>query len=94
LEDVAVLASVSPRVEAEPLLRRAAESTDPMVAGPALTSVAEMRKAAGDRAGAAALLRRAVEKAESVDGKDGLTVALILNALSLVVEPKDAIVLL
>ena len=94
LEDAATLASVSPRAEAEPLLRRAVESPDPMVAGPALTSLADLRKAAGDRAGAAALLRRAVEKAEAIDGKDGPTVALVLNALALVVEPKEAIVLL
>jgi hypothetical protein len=53
-----------------------------------------MRKTAGDRAGAATLLRQAVEKAESVDGKDGLTVALVLNALALVVEPKEALGLL
>jgi tetratricopeptide (TPR) repeat protein len=94
LEDAATLASVSPRAEAEPLLRRAAESSDPTVAGPALTSLAEMRKAAGDRAGAAALLRRALEKAQAVDGKEGPTAALILNALALVVEPKEAIALL
>jgi tetratricopeptide (TPR) repeat protein len=53
-----------------------------------------MRKAAGDRAGAAALLRRALEKAQAVDGKEGPTAALILNALALVVEPKEAIALL
>jgi tetratricopeptide (TPR) repeat protein len=91
LEDVATLASVSPRAEAEPLLRRAAESPDPIVAGPALTSLAEMRKARGDAPGAAVLLRRAVEKAEAVDGADGLTVALVLNALALVSPPKDGI---
>jgi len=91
LEDVATLASISPRAEAEPLLRRASESSDPIVAGPALTSLAEMRKAAGDAPGAAVLLRRAVEKAEAVDGAEGLTVALVLKALALVSPPKDAI---
>jgi len=91
LEDAATLASISPRAEAEPLLRRAAESPDPIVAGPALTTLADLRKAAGDRAGAAALLRRAVQKAEEIDGKDGPTVALILNMLALEVEPKEAI---
>lgn len=94
LDDAATLASVSPRAEAEPLLRRAAGSPDPTVAGPALTSLAEMRRAAGDRAGAATLLRRAVEKAEAIDGKDGATVALILNALVQVVEPKEGVGLL
>jgi hypothetical protein len=33
-------------------------------------------------------LRRALEKAEAADGKDGMIVALILNALALDVEPK------
>ena len=94
LEDVATLASVSPPAEAEPLLRRAAESPDATVAGPALTSLAEIRKAAGDRTGAAALLRRALEKAQVADGKDGLTVALILNMLAAVVEPKEGVLLL
>jgi hypothetical protein len=93
LEDVATLASISTRSEAEPLLRRAAESTDPTVAGPALTSLAEMRKAAGDRSGAAALLRRALEKADAVE-KDGPTVALLLNLLADVIPPKDAVPLL
>jgi len=94
LEDAATLASVSPPADAEPLLRRAMESPDPMVAGPALTSLAEIRKAAGDRAGAAALLRRALEKVELVDGKDGLTTALVLNALALVTLPNESVPLL
>jgi hypothetical protein len=94
LEDVATLASISPRAEAEPLLRRAAESPDPTIAGPALTSLAAMRKAAGDSASAAALLRRAVEKAEGADGKDSVTVALVLNVLAQVVPPKEALPLL
>jgi len=91
LEDVAALASVSPRAEQEPLLRRAAESPDPTVAGPALTTLAVMRKAAGDVASAAALFRRAVEKAEAAEGKDSPTVALILNLLIPLTPPKDAI---
>jgi hypothetical protein len=36
-------------------------------------------------------LRRALEKAEVVDGKDGTIVALILNALALDVDPKEGI---
>ena len=91
LEDVAALAAVSPAALAAPLLQRAAESTDPIVAGPALSSLAELRTAAGDRAGAAVYLRRALEKAEAVDGKDGAIVALILNTLALDVEPKEGI---
>jgi hypothetical protein len=94
LEDIATLASVSPRAEAEPLLRRAAESPDPTVAGPALTSLGAMRKAAGDQASAARFLRRAVEKAETADGKDSPTVALVLNLLAQVVPPKEGVPLL
>jgi len=94
LEDVATLASISPRAQAEPLLRRAAESADPVVAGPALTSLAEMRREAGDPTAAALLLRRALEKAEAADGRDGLTTALVLKALARVSPAKDAVPLL
>jgi tetratricopeptide (TPR) repeat protein len=93
LEDVWMLASISSPGQAEPLLVRAAESPDPTVAGPALTSLAEMHGAAGDRAGAARLLRRAVEKADAVE-RDSLTVALTLSVLADLVPPKDAIPLL
>ena len=91
LEDVSALAAISPKAGAGPLLQRAANSPDPTVSGPALSSLAEMRTAAGDRPGAAVYLRRALEKAEAVDGKDGTIVALILNALALDVDPKEGI---
>jgi tetratricopeptide (TPR) repeat protein len=91
LEDVSALAEVSPRAEAEPLLRRAAESPDPAVAGPALSTLGEYRKAAGDRAGAAAYLRRAVEKAEAAAGKDDPIVALVLTALAQVTDRNEAV---
>jgi tetratricopeptide (TPR) repeat protein len=89
LEDVSALAAISPPAIAGPLLLRAAESPDASVAGPALSSLADLRATAGDRPGAAAYLRRALEKAEAVDGKDGTIVALLLNALALDVEPKE-----
>ena len=89
LEDVSALAAISPPAEAAPLLRRAAESPDPTIAGPALSSLAAMRKAAGDQAGAAVLLRRALEKAEMVSGKDGAIVALVLNELAMAVPPEE-----
>jgi hypothetical protein len=94
LEDVATLASISPPAEAEPLFRRAAESPDPSIAGPALTSLATMRRAAGDSVSAATLLRRAVEKAEMAEGKDSVTVALVLNVLAQVVTAKEGLRLL
>ena len=93
LEDVWTLASISPPAQAGPLLIRAAESPDPTVAGPALTSLAEMRGSAGDRAGAVRLLRRSLEKADAVE-KNSLTVALILRVLADLVQPKEAIPLL
>jgi hypothetical protein len=94
LEDVAALASVSTRAAAEPLLRRASESGDPVVAGQALSSLAAMRKAAGDLPSAAALLRRALEKAEAADGPDGLTAALVLKLLAQTAPSKEAVSLM
>src|SRR5581483_11942905 len=91
LEDAAALAGISPPAQAEPLYRRAIESSDAAVAGPALTSLASLRLAAGDRAGAAGLLRRAVEKAEVAAGPNSPTVALVLGLLARAAEPKEAI---
>ena len=54
---------------------------DPLVAGQALTTLAGLRKAAGDLVGAAACYRRALVKAEAADGPDGTTAELILNLL-------------
>src|SRR5262249_49293012 len=81
-----------PPASAAPLLVRASNSSDPTVAGPALSSLAAIRKAAGDRPGAAALLRRAVVQAEAVESKDGPIVALLLTALASVADPEEAVV--
>ena len=90
LEDVSALAAISPPAEAAPLLRRAAESPNPAIAGPALLTLAAMRKAAGDQAGAAVLLRRALEKAEMVSGKDGtMTRTGSENELAMAVPPEE-----
>jgi tetratricopeptide (TPR) repeat protein len=91
LEDAAALAQISPTAEAEPLYRRAAESSDPSIAGPSLSALGGMRKAAGDRAGAAAFYRRAVTKAEAIEGRNGPTVALLLMRLATVAERSEAI---
>lgn len=90
LQDLGDLASISPPAAAAPLLLRASKSSDPTVAGPALSALAGIRKAAGDRAGAADLLRQAIVRAEAVDGKDGPMVALVLNSLAAVAEPEEA----
>ena len=82
LEDAAALAGISPAAQAEPLYRRAAESPDASVAGPALSSLAASRKAAGDLAGAAALYRRALEKAQSLEGRKGPVVTLLVRTLA------------
>lgn len=81
LEDAAALASVSAPAAAEPMLRRAAESPDPVVSGQALSTLGGLRKAAGDFAGAAANFRRALAKAEQAEGPDSTPVELILNIL-------------
>lgn len=91
LEDVSALAAASPPALAGPLWQRAAESPDAAVAGPALSTLADLRIAAGDRTGAAAYLRRALEKAESAAGKDSTIAASILNTLALNVEPKEGV---
>jgi tetratricopeptide (TPR) repeat protein len=81
LEDAAALASVSSAAAAEPLLRRAAESADPVLAGEALSSLGGLRKSAGDLAGAVACFRRALEKAEQADGPSGTPAELLLKIL-------------
>ena len=86
LSDVAELASLT---HSEPLWKRASESTDPAVAARSLAELGRIRAEAGDRAGAAALYRRALAKE-----KDNATIALDLNALSKLVDPPEAIPLL
>ena len=81
LEDAEALAGVSTPAAAEPLLRRAAESSDSVVAGEALSSLGSLRKAAGDLPGAAASFRRALGKAEQADGPNGTPAELILKIL-------------
>lgn len=87
LADVAELASVSP--EPEPLWQRVAESTDAAVAARALSELGRIHAQVDDRAGAAALYRQALAKE-----KGEATIALDLNALSKVVDPRDAAPLL
>ena len=91
LEDAAALAAISPPAEADSLYRRAAESADPSVAGPALSALGTMRKSARDRAGAAAFYRRAIAKAEAIEGRNGVTVALLLVQLASVSDRPEAI---
>jgi tetratricopeptide (TPR) repeat protein len=94
LADVAELAAVSPPSEAVPLWQRAAGAADAGLAARALASLGDVRRAAGDTAGAAALYKRALAKQEAASGANSEAVAVRLNALAVVVEPKDAIPLL
>ncbi len=96
LAGVLALASVSPPRDAEVLLRRALASTgmNSQLAVPALSTLGDLRMAAGDRAGAAACWRLALQHAELVNGKDSDEVSKILFSLSQAVEPKEAVTLL
>ena len=91
LQDALTLAGISPAAQAEPLLRRAMEARDPAIAGPALAALAVIRKSAGDAASAAALYRRAVEKAEAAEGRSSPVVALILAQLATVAPRAEAL---
>jgi tetratricopeptide (TPR) repeat protein len=64
LTDVASLASVSPPAMAEPLWRRAGESSDPAVAARAFAALGQLREAAGDPPGAAGFYAQAMAKEE------------------------------
>src|SRR5437016_365478 len=63
--DVAALANVSPPPQAEPLWRRASESSDQKVAARAFAALGQMRETAGDQPGAAQLYRQALAKEEA-----------------------------
>jgi tetratricopeptide (TPR) repeat protein len=94
LADVAELAAVSPAGQAEALWKRASVAADTGVAARALAELGRLRALADDRAGAAALYRRALAKREVADGKNGAGVALDLNALAKLVDAAEAIPLL
>jgi tetratricopeptide (TPR) repeat protein len=65
MADVAALANVSPPRQAEPLWRRASESSDQKVAARAFAALGQLRETAGDQAGAARLYRQALAKEEA-----------------------------
>ena len=94
LRDVSELATVAAPPEAEGLWRRASATTDAEVAARSFAALGEMREAANDRSGAAALYRSALRQEEIASGKDGARVAVRLNALAVVSDPAAAIPLL
>lgn len=94
LADLAELALVSLPRQAEPLWQRVAQSPSPALAARSLTALGDLHAGGGDRAGAEAFYRQALAKQEAATGRDSEPVAICLNALSHLVEVKDAIPLL
>jgi tetratricopeptide (TPR) repeat protein len=94
LADISALATVAPPFEAESLWRRAADGEDPAISSKAFAALGELRERAGDRAGAAAMYTRGVEKEEAASGRDSAETAVRLNSLALVSDPRRAIPLL
>ena len=90
------LASVSVPREAEALLRRAlaSPSMNSQLAVPGLSTLGDLRFAAGDRPGAVSCWRLALKHAELARGADSDEVAKILFSLSQVVDPQEAVTLL
>jgi tetratricopeptide (TPR) repeat protein len=88
--DIAELAAVSPKQEADGLWQRASTSTDSAVAVRALMSLGAMRSGAY----AAGFYRKALARQESATGENSEPVAVCLNALSQVVARPEAISLL
>jgi tetratricopeptide (TPR) repeat protein len=94
LADVAELAALSPADEAEPIWQRVAASPDPALASRALAALGDLRAAAQDTAGAVVLYRKALAKEEEAKGKDSAGVAVRLNSLAVLVDPKQGIPML
>jgi tetratricopeptide (TPR) repeat protein len=96
LAGMIVLASVSPPVDAEALLRRviAAPSLSSPLAVLALSTLGDLRQASGDRTGAAAYWRRALPHAESAFGQDSTEARNILNSLAPVVSARESVELM
>ena len=91
LADAAELAAVSPPPEAEPLWQRVSRSADPALSSRALAALGDLRAAAQDIEGAVRLHRQALAKEEQAKGKDAAGVAVRLNALAVLVDPKEGI---
>jgi tetratricopeptide (TPR) repeat protein len=96
LAGILALASVSSPPDAESLLRRAlaSKSMNSQLAVPALSTLGDLRLAAGDPLGAAACWRLSLQHAESVFGKESDEVSKILFSLSQVVDTNESVELL
>ena len=86
-EDLENLASVLSSTEATPLVRRAAEHTDPAIAA---RNLARLAVDAESRQVALSLYRRALSKEEAASGSSHPRVAVRLNDVALLIEPAQA----
>lgn len=91
LADAAELAAVSPPADAESLWRRAAGSVRAGLASRALAALGDLRAEAQDTSGAVILYRKALAKEEAAHGKNSAGVAVRLNSLAVLVDPKEGI---
>jgi len=96
LAGMIVLASVSPSIDAEALLRRAiaVPSLTPPLAVLAFSQLGDLRQAASDRIGAAAYWRQGLQQAETAFGHDSAEARNILNSLAQVVNARDSVELM
>jgi len=89
-EDLENLAGVVGTAEALRLHSRAAQCTDAVIAARNLGKLGALQEAQGDRATAKESYRRALAKEEAASGFDHPRVAVRLNDLALLLEPKAA----
>ena len=89
-EDLENLASVSLPQEAVVLYRRASKCLDQQIAARNLANLAALQQASGDFESAAASYKLALAKEEAASGSEHSRVAVRLNDLALLVEPKAA----
>ena len=96
LAGMIALAAVSGPVDAEALLRRslASKSMNSQLAIPALSTLGDLRFAAGDPKGAVSCWRLALQHAEAVRGPESEDAERILYSLSQAVDVKESIELL
>jgi tetratricopeptide (TPR) repeat protein len=94
LADVAEVAALSPPDQAEPLWQRVAASPNPSLASRAFAALGDLRSAEQNTAGAVTLYRKALAKEEQAYGKDSAGVAVRLNALGVLVGPKEGVPML
>lgn len=94
IADTANLARVSPPSEAQPLWTRVSAGADPALSSEGFAALGDLRDAAGDKPGAAALFLKALEREEANSGPNSSKVAVRLNSLALVLGPHQAVPLL